>query len=56
MHYLRNVADADALIAAIAECKAAGGKVGVQRCDGLCSLAVQLASNVPWLHLLDTIC
>ncbi|PRW59212.1 monodehydroascorbate reductase [Chlorella sorokiniana] len=26
VHYLRNVADADALIAAIADCKAAGGK------------------------------
>lgn len=28
VHYLRNVQDADALIAAIKKCKEAGGKVG----------------------------
>ena len=28
VYYLRNVQDADALLAAIKECKAAGGKVG----------------------------
>lgn len=56
VHYLRNVEDADSLIAAIADCKAAGGKVsrGAEGGRGLPALQ-QLVPDMPVSHP-DAIC
>ena len=48
VHYLRNVADADALVAAIAECKAAGGKVCGRSCRVLAWLVLASSAGC-WL-------
>lgn len=52
MHYLRNVADADALVAAIAQCKAAGGKVRVPWRRRIQQRAGQAICPTPSLRLL----
>lgn len=51
VHYLRNVQDADSLIAAIADCKAAGGKVsGSAACRRGLPALQELVPDMPASH------